>query len=205
VPVGCDHDEEVSSTALLFGLDQDARGVGAQVRRRERVAPHGVDQRARQLGERRVPAAHRRARQLDAVASVDLFEPVQRQVVLPATDDGVREKPGTGQSPLDRQLRRRRAHDLGLGVALAILAHELGSADADHDHRRRAPLDGLAHLLADGLVGVTPVAFHFGRNDLDVDAGKIRRQRLPARRPGSRVLANDLGWRRWLRHRRTTQ
>jgi hypothetical protein len=51
-----------------------------------------------------MPAAYGRARKLDAVARVDAFEPMQRQMVLPALDDGVSEQAWSSEPTLDRKL-----------------------------------------------------------------------------------------------------
>ena len=63
VAAGHDHDPEVARAALLLGLDEHAGRIDADVRLRERVEPHCVDQRLHELDELHVPAAHRRARQ----------------------------------------------------------------------------------------------------------------------------------------------
>ncbi len=57
VPVGRDQHQEVAIFATLLGLNQDAGSVDAQVRRRERVGEHGLDQRMGERGELLVPSA----------------------------------------------------------------------------------------------------------------------------------------------------
>jgi hypothetical protein len=76
---GRDEHPEVPGAALLLRLDEDAGGIGAAVGLAEGVRAHRLDDRPRERGELRVPAADRRARELDAVARVDPFEPMERQ------------------------------------------------------------------------------------------------------------------------------
>ncbi len=67
---------------------------------------HRIDHRPHQLGQLLVPPAQRRLRDLQPVAGVDPFEPIERLVVLPAPHDRVGEHPGTRDAALDRQLER---------------------------------------------------------------------------------------------------
>jgi len=66
-----DEDPEVPRAAFVLRLHEHPGGVGAEVGLCERVGPHGVDERPRERGELPMPAADRRARELDAVARVD--------------------------------------------------------------------------------------------------------------------------------------
>src|SRR5579872_4424490 len=96
VALGRDDDPEVATPTFVASLDQDAGRVRAQIRRGKRVRPHRVDERLREIAERLVPAADRRAREVEPLAAVDALEPMQRQVILPATDDRVGEQAGAG-------------------------------------------------------------------------------------------------------------
>ena len=106
VPARRDQHPEVGPATLLLGLHEDARGIDAQVGLGECVAQHRLDQALGEVGELLVPAADRRARELEAVTRVDLLLPIQRQVVLPAIDDGLGEQAGPGEAALDRPLGR---------------------------------------------------------------------------------------------------
>jgi hypothetical protein len=165
-----DDHPEMSVATFLFGLHQDAGGVGAQIRGPPRVEPHRLDDGTSERRRLGVPAAHRRPRQLEALARIDLLEPVERQVILPAPDDGVGDQARPRQAACDGQLGHRRDGDLGLGAALAIFAHELGTAHAHDDERAWAALDGLADVFADALEGVETLALHVVGQDLDFDA-----------------------------------
>ena len=54
----------------------------------------------------------------------------------------------------------------------AVLAYELRIPEAHGDGRRGAALEHLAHVLADALEGVEPLALHLVGNELDRDAGE---------------------------------
>jgi hypothetical protein len=104
VAAGRDQHPEVTGPASLLLLNEHAGRVHAEVGLLEGVNAHRSHQRLHDLGECAVPAAHRRARQLETVACVHVLEPMKRQMILPALDDGVGEHPGSGQSARNRQL-----------------------------------------------------------------------------------------------------
>jgi hypothetical protein len=144
-----DEHPEVSVSAALLCLHQHAGRVGAQVRLLIGILKHSVDERLGQLSELLMPGAHRGLRQSQTFASVDILEPRQRLVILPAPHDRVSEHARAGNTTIDWQLDRRRRQHLGGRIALASLAHELLVDELDDDVGRRAPLQHLALLLAD--------------------------------------------------------
>src|SRR5262245_53509241 len=91
VPLGSDDDPEVPSATALGMLHEHASGIDAEVRLLECVGTHGRDEWLREYGELGVPAAQRRACELDALALIDALETMKRQMVLPALYDGVGE------------------------------------------------------------------------------------------------------------------
>jgi hypothetical protein len=129
-----DEHPEVTDAALLWMLHQHARRIGAQVRLLEGIAPHRGNEWSGELGELRVPTAHRRARQRQALAPVYALESMQRLMILPALDDRVREHARPGKAFGDRQLDGRGDVHLGRGVALALFGHELRPNDP-YDHK----------------------------------------------------------------------
>jgi hypothetical protein len=170
VSSGRDEDPEVPCPAPLRVLNENARRVDAEVRLRERVRAHRGHERLDHLGKGAVPSAHGGARELDAVACGHVLAAVEGHVLLPAPDDRVREHAGSRESSRDGQLERLGDEDFSLRVALAILGHELRPDDPGHDERRRAPLDRLAHVLADALERIQAPLLDLGRQHLDLDA-----------------------------------
>jgi hypothetical protein len=183
VALGRDEHPEVGAPALLLGLDEDAGGVGAQVGLGEGVAQHRLDERLGEVGELLVPAAHRRAREHQAVAGVDLRETIQREVVLPAAHDRVGEHPGTGEAAVDRELGRLRdqrrlvarfvgeRHALPGRLALVLRRRaldELRPHDPDRDHRGGPALEHLADFLADPRERVEAFSLDLDRQHLDL-------------------------------------
>ena len=138
-----------------------------------------------------MPVADRLARERQALAGVDRLLAVQRQVVLPALDDRRREQTRARQAALDRPLRRLRDHHgrrlgglsgqlrldrLGRGIELA---GEFRPVDADDDERAGPALDDFADGLAAPPKRGLPLLEDLGRQDLDVDARQLLRQRSP--------------------------
>ncbi|MCY0992216.1 transposase [Nannocystis sp. ILAH1] len=106
--VGFDVTTDPEHHAPDLELDEDAGRVRAEVGLREGIGEHRLDERLDEVGELLVPAADRRARELEAVAGVERLEAVRGQVVLPAMDDRVGEEAGAGEAALDRQLQALR-------------------------------------------------------------------------------------------------
>ncbi len=79
---------------------------------------------------------------------------------------------------------------------VARLRHELRADQLDDDGRGRPPLEHLAHLGADALELIEPLALHVERHELDLDARQMVRQRLSPRRRAPGVRADRLGGRR---------
>jgi hypothetical protein len=153
----------VTEPTSLLVLHEHAGGVDAEVGLLERVIAHRRDERLHELGERAVPAAHRGARELDAVTRVHPFEPMKRHVVLPSLHDRVREHARPGESARDRKECWLRDEDLGLGIALTILAYELRANNARHDEGGRTTLERFADVLSDALEGVEAALLDLGR------------------------------------------
>jgi len=129
-----DHHPEVARAALVLVLHEHAGRVDAEVRLREAVETHRLDERLGELRERAVPAAHRRARELEPVACVDAFESMERQVILPPLDDRVGEHSGAREPLGNRQLRRLADQNRRLGIVLSVFGNELRA------RRERQPL-----------------------------------------------------------------
>ncbi len=134
-----------------------------------------------------MPTAHRGACELETIAGIHVLEPVERHVILPPLDDRVGEHAGTGEPARDGQLERIGDEHLGLGVALAILAHELRAYDARDDEGSGAALDRFAHVLANALERVQPFLLDLRREHLDLDARQVLGQRFAACRLSARV------------------
>jgi len=189
VPARRDEHPEVGPATLLLGLHEDTGGVDAQVRLREGVAQHRLDQTLGKVGQLLVPAADRRAREFEAVAGVDLLLPVERQVVLPAVDDGPGEQTGPSQAALDRPLRRLGGQDRRF-VRICrrmrrgdTLSDKFRPHDPDEDERCGTMLDDLTNLLADPLEGVEAFALDLRRQHFDLDPRQHRRDRPTSRGP----------------------
>src|SRR5262249_34031049 len=103
MPLGRDEYPKVARSASLFRLHQHACRVGAYIWRSHCVLPHRLDEGAHELGEVNMPATHRRARQLETLARVDLLEAMQREVILPTPHDRVGEEARPGETALDGQ------------------------------------------------------------------------------------------------------
>jgi hypothetical protein len=78
VPLRRDDHPEMVVPEVLLRLHEDPGRVGAPVRRLEGVVLHRVNERLRERCEFAVPAALRRAGELQALAAVDALEPVWR-------------------------------------------------------------------------------------------------------------------------------
>src|SRR6187200_475220 len=103
VTLWCNEHPEVTIATFLLRLDEDTRRVGAQVRLLEGVLSHRRNQWLHQRGQLIVPSADRRACQGHPLASVDAFQPIERQMVLPATDDCIRQHARASEATSDRQ------------------------------------------------------------------------------------------------------
>jgi hypothetical protein len=173
---------------------EDAGGIGAEHGLAERVLAHRLDDGPRERGELVVPAADGRAREFDAVARVDPFEPVEGLVVLPAAHDRVGEQAGPGEPALDRQLGRLGNQHRGGAVADAVLGHELRPDHPHDDGGGRAPLEDFAHLLADPLEVLEALALPVERDELDLHPREVLGERLAARGLPPLVLADLVGF-----------
>src|SRR5262249_55230883 len=151
VTLGGYEDPEVACPTLFDLLHEHTGCIDAQVRLLERILTHRTNERLGERCELGVPAAHRRAGEIDAVTPVDIFEAIERQMVLPALDDRVGEHAGTGEPFWDRQLRRLADEHLGRRVPLALLTKELRADDSRDDERGRPSLEYFADFLADSL------------------------------------------------------
>jgi hypothetical protein len=120
----------------------------------ERVDVHCRDQGFDQIGQLDVPSAHRRTIEIEAFTPEDPLHPMQRQVILPALDDGIGEKAGASDTAWNRKLRGLGHQHCGAECLTLALADELGFDHLDHNGRGRAPLDHFAALTADALEGI---------------------------------------------------
>ena len=57
------------------------------------------------------PVSHGRAVEFDAFPRIDFRLPVEREMVRVLRDQNMRQKPGTGETSVDRTMRRRFLHD----------------------------------------------------------------------------------------------
>ncbi len=89
------------------------------------------------------PARQRRAREINAITSVDLLLPVERQVIGVFGNEHMRQESRAWPSALDRQKRHRHLHD-----CLAGAAGELGSHMPDHLERGRHILQNFRDVFA---------------------------------------------------------
>jgi hypothetical protein len=74
---GRDEYPEVPRAALVFVLHEYAGGIHAEIRLCAGISAHHLDEGLGQVGERAVPAAHRRACELETFARVDVLEPMK--------------------------------------------------------------------------------------------------------------------------------
>ena len=96
-------------------------------------------------------------------------------------------------SPLESETPAARTdEDLGR-IAIAVLAHELRTADACDDERSGTPLHHLADLFADALECVEALPPHVLGEHPDLDAREVVGDRLAAGRLLARVGAHVLG------------
>jgi hypothetical protein len=175
VPPGRHQHPEMPVAALLRRTHEHARRVRAEVRLRERVPAHRVDDRLGKIRQLSVPAADRRARELDAVAREDALDAVQRLVVLPAPHDRVGEQSRARKPALDRQLRHVGDQHLRRPVPQPVLARKLRPPRHHHDAGRRAALERLRHLLADPVELLETLLLHVERDQLDLDPREVLR------------------------------
>ena len=182
-----DEHPEVTCPASFLLLHEHAGGVGTEVGLLERVDPHRGDERFCELRERAVPSAHRGLRELETVAGVHVLKTIERHVILPALDDGLGQHSRAGESPWNGKIGRRRDEDIGLGIALAIFAHELRAHDARNDEGSGSTLDDLGDVLADPIERIETELLDLGRQHLDLDAWKMLGWRYPPRRLAPRV------------------
>ena len=113
-------------------------------------------------------------------------------VVLPATHHGVGEQTRAGEAARDRQLRRLGDQHRRGPVPDAVLGHEL-RADHPHDDGGGGPaLEDFAHLLADALVVLEPLALHVEGDELDLHPREMLGEGLAARRLPPLMLAHRL-------------
>ena len=127
------------------------------------------------------------------LASAKMYPETPRALTKSSTGvyDRRREQTRTRQAALDRPLRRLGDHDgrrvgglsgqlrldrLGRGVELA---GEFRPVDADDDERAGPALDDFADGLAAPPKRGLPLLEDLGRQDLDVDARQLLRQRSP--------------------------
>ena len=169
VPLGRDQHPEMAVLALVLGEHQDAGRIHAHVRLHQRVGEHRLDDRRCERSQLLVPRADRRPGQLEPLAPVDPFEPIERLVVLPAPDDRLGEQARPGRATFDGQFQRGHHDNPGRLAILGLLPHEFQILDPDHDGGRRASLQYLPHVAADLLEGLG-LALHLGRGQHDVDA-----------------------------------
>jgi len=176
--------------ATLRGLHENASGVGAQVRRLERIGLHCLNEWRRERREHDVPLGQRGAGELKPVSSEDPFLSMQRLMIAPAFNDGLSEQSGPGNALWDWHRKRvgdadRRLESLLVGFAYELLAHDL------HEHARRGPpLKHAARLLPDDVERIEALALDLGRNELDVNARSVIARAAPLRYLAS-VLGND--------------
>ncbi len=129
-----------------------------------------------------MPPAERGAGQREPVARVDPLKAVQRLVVLPAAHDGVGEHARAGPAAQDGQVRRVADQHLDRPLARGVLGDELRPDHAHDDARRPPALEHLGHLFPDAAEVLEALLLHLVRDQLDVDPGKMRGQRLAAAR-----------------------
>jgi hypothetical protein len=109
---------------------------------------------------------------------IRFLEPRQRLVVLPSTNDGVRQHPRPGEASLNGQLDCRCNENLCGIVANAVSADELRIDELDDDTRRRSSLQYAARLLTDPLEGVETFSLHLLRDHLDDHTWQMVAERL---------------------------
>src|SRR5690606_880887 len=194
-------DPEVAVAALLWSHDEHARRIDTQVRRPQRILPHRLDQGQRRHGCRFVPAAQRGTGNLEPFSSERSFLAVQRLILEPPLEDGVREQPGTGKALANRKRERVGDEDRGGVVSALALTHELLADDLNDDGGSRPALEHTAPLLANHLERIEAFALHFGWHEVDTDARPLFGQRpslglLPLVLPNTTRLVRRR--RRWL-------
>jgi hypothetical protein len=160
--------------ATLLGQHQYAGCIHAQVRRAQRVDEHRFVQRPRQPAKLAVPGAQGRPRQVQAIARVDRFQPIERLMVLPASHDGVSQKARPGAATLDRQLHRLAHQHLGLATTLPVLARKLLVHQLHCDDGGRPPFQNLARFTADALECIR-LPLHLGRHNFDLNPWQFGR------------------------------
>src|SRR5690606_19634806 len=132
-----------------------------------------------ELDKMQMPPAHRLTRQLDPIPSVNAFESMKRQVILPAAHDRVGQHSRASKASLDRKLGSLTNPDIG-SFPVSVLAHELRLDDARNDKRRRSSFDHLGDLFADLVERIEAFALDLVGDDLDIDSRKVLRDRLAA-------------------------
>ena len=181
VPLGRDEHPEVADAALLLGLHQDAGGVGAQVRRAERVLPHGVDERrvsarparcaSRKSSSAPAPGLHeRRSARADTAAGGPASAARWYRRAVPV-------RPARARSAARAAARPTRSVS---AVALAVFAHELGpvTRTTTSDAGRRSTVSLTSSPMRSNAS--TPFALDLVGQDLDLDARQLLGQRLTA-------------------------
>ena len=165
---------------------RNRRVVGVQLRRAHHVTPQRFHQRRQQLARAAHPVRQRRAFQLHAFARVNLFLPIQRQVIAVFRDQHVRQQSRSGQAARDRTARRFRLHDL-----VAARAGQLRPHLPDHFEARRNVLQDLRNVFAQRLQLAAAVRTgRLLRQNLPRLARQLFRQRPPRRFRCHRCVAS---------------
>ena len=122
------------------------------------------------------PTRQRRARRHDARAGIDLLQPVVRQVVDEATDEGMSEQ-ARGGHPLVDDLRVDRLLHQGLAAPARPLAADV----AVHEELGRNHVESLAHVFAHARHRLAATAGGVARFVMVNDAAQVIGKWLAAR------------------------
>ncbi len=138
--------------SALLGLasarveNRHRRVVGVDLVGAQDLARHALDKRREQGCAACHPTAQSRSRDIDILAGDDLRLAIQRQVVGVFADQHMGKQPWTGQALIDG-LRGQFGGEHRLAVPTSVL----GSNESAYEERRRAVVELLGDLLADGM------------------------------------------------------
>src|SRR6185369_2356380 len=117
-----------------------------------------------------MPGAERGLRQVELLTAIDVRQPSEWLMVLPASNDGVGEHRGASEASLDWKLKGGRSEYVRCRAALLVLANELLVRDGYDHARSRATLQHLARFAANQLEGVQALAQNLRWQDLERDS-----------------------------------